>query len=96
LALYHWTANTFEAFAKGDIGFHFGTYKAAYDRREGKTEAKRGADIANNREILANALESAVKSDEELEKLQEYRYHKKGLTPRCQSLNFMRIFLPCL
>ena len=49
-----------------------------------------------NREILAGALESAVKSEKELEKLQEYRYHKKGLTPWCQSLNFMRIFLPCL
>ena len=30
-----------------------------------------------NREILAGALESAVKSEKELEKLQEYRYHKK-------------------
>ena len=32
LSLYHWTQATFEAFAKGEFGFHFGTLDAAHDR----------------------------------------------------------------
>lgn len=32
LSLYHWTQATFEYFAKGEFGFHFGTLDAAHDR----------------------------------------------------------------
>jgi hypothetical protein len=32
LSLYHWTQATFEKFAKGEFGFHFGTLDAAHDR----------------------------------------------------------------
>ncbi len=32
LSLYHWTQATFETFAKGEFGFHFGTLDAAHDR----------------------------------------------------------------
>ena len=34
LVCYHGTENTFDTFEKGDIGFHFGTEKAANERRE--------------------------------------------------------------
>ena len=45
LSLYHWTPNNFVKFAIGEIGFHFGTYKAALDRRKSKDISKRGFDI---------------------------------------------------
>lgn len=45
LSVYHWTPNSFDIFAKGDVGFHFGTYDAALDRRKGKPESQIGLDI---------------------------------------------------
>ncbi len=43
LSVFHWTSNTFDNFEYGDVGFHFGTYEAALDRRTGKSYEK-GAD----------------------------------------------------
>ena len=43
LSVFHWTSKVFEVFAYGDIGFHFGTYDAAMDRRKGKS-FENGAD----------------------------------------------------
>lgn len=39
LSLYHWTNANFTEFKIGDIGFHFGTYEAALDRRSSKNKA---------------------------------------------------------
>ena len=63
LTLYHWTPNKFLVFAHGDIGFHFGgTFAAAYDRRESKTAAKRGADIV--KEVYLNIESPIVLQDD--------------------------------
>ena len=45
ITFYHWTSNIFSAFKYGDLGFHFGTFKSAYDRRESKIPEKRGSDV---------------------------------------------------
>lgn len=52
LSIYHWTPNSFDVFAYGDIGFHFGTYNAALDRRKGKPESQIGLDIV--KEVYLN------------------------------------------
>ena len=52
LSLYHWTASEFTDFAYGDVGFHFGTEKAAADRRSGKPDSQIGADIT--KEVYLN------------------------------------------
>ena len=39
MVVHHGTYNSFDSFAQGDIGFHFGSYKSAVDRREFKTHS---------------------------------------------------------
>ena len=52
LSLYHWTASVFSDFAYGDVGFHFGTEKAASDRRSSKPKSRIGSDIT--KEVYLN------------------------------------------
>ncbi len=39
IVVHHGTYNSFDSFAQGDIGFHFGSYKSAVDRKEFKTHS---------------------------------------------------------
>lgn len=41
LIVFHGTRNNFEEFGKGDIGYHFGTYKSARDRLRGQMSFNR-------------------------------------------------------
>ncbi len=61
LVLYHWTPNKFKVFAFGEIGFHFGTYEAAYGIRDGKSETERGADIY--KEVYINIKKPILMDD---------------------------------
>ena len=62
LALYHWTPNKFKVFARGDVGFHFGTYESSYGRREGKTASEKGADII--KEVYLNITKPILLDDD--------------------------------
>ena len=42
LSLYHWTSHKFKVFAKGELGFHFGTFKAAQKRKSDLSEGTDG------------------------------------------------------
>ncbi len=53
LSLYHWTDARFKHFRIGDIGFHFGTLKAAYDRYRGVND-QRGSNGSYYKEAYVN------------------------------------------
>jgi len=53
LSLYHWTDASFRHFRLGDIGFHFGTLKAAYDRYCG-VKKKRAVNSSYYKEAYVN------------------------------------------
>ena len=54
LSLYHWTQATFEAFAKGEFGFHFGTLDAARDRYTQSLEEDLNTSKGTYKEVYLN------------------------------------------
>ena len=54
LSLYHWTTATFEKFAKGEFGFHFGTLDAAHDRYMQTKEDNPDTPIGTYKEVYLN------------------------------------------
>ena len=60
LSLYHWTDAEFTTFAKGDIGFHFGTVQAAQRRCHQKQKEKRSTNISIYKEVYLNLCNPAV------------------------------------
>ena len=54
LSLYHWTQATFEAFAKGEFGFHFGTLDAAHDRYTQSLEEDQNTQKGFYKEVYLN------------------------------------------
>lgn len=54
LSLYHWTQATFDLFAKGEFGFHFGTLDAARERYKQSLEESPDTQEGNYKEVYLN------------------------------------------
>lgn len=87
LSLYHWTIETFEKFAKGEFGFHFGTLDAAHDRYEQTKEEYPDTPTGNYKEVyinITNPLYIEVDAGRWCARDIAYQLAEKGIIPEQQ------------